>query len=221
MKQFLLKYKHMWVLSYFFIYLVWFFALERAVTTEYYSIHIWLDDYIPFNEWFIIPYYMWFLYIFITVAYFFFTSRESFYRVTSYLFIGMTICLIIYTIWPNGQNLRPDLDTLGRDNIFIHILRKLYSTDTSTNVCPSIHVFNSIGANIAIWKSNELRKHKWIPVSSTILTILICLSTMFLKQHSAMDVIAGIALSFIMYLLVYVWGGNKQSVKNKKAYVGY
>lgn len=215
MKQFLIKYKHMWVLSYFFIYLVWFFALERSVTTEYFSIHIWLDDYIPFNEWFIIPYYLWFLYIFITVAYFFFTSREAFYKVTSYLFIGMTICLIIYTIWPNGQDLRPNLDTLGRDNIFIHFIRNLYGTDTSTNVCPSIHVFNSIGACIAIWKSNELRKHKWIPVSATILTILICLSTMFLKQHSAFDVIAGIALSFIMYLLVYVWAGNRQTVKDK------
>ncbi len=211
----------MWVLSYFFIYLVWFFALERSVTTEYFSVHIWLDDYIPFNEWFIIPYYLWFLYIFITVAYFFFTSREAFYRVTSYLFIGMTICLIIYTIWPNGQDLRPNLDTLGRDNIFIHIIRKLYGTDTSTNVCPSIHVFNSIGACIAIWKSNALRKHKWIPVSATILTVLICLSTMFLKQHSAFDVIAGIALSFVMYLLVYVWGGNRQTVKDKKASISY
>lgn len=221
MKQFLLKYKHAWVLSYFFIYLVWFFALERATTTEYFNVHIWIDDYIPFNEWFVIPYYLWFLYIFITVAYFFLTSKESFYKVTSYLFIGMTICLIIYTIWPNGQNLRPDLNALGRNNIFIEIVRKLYRTDTSTNVCPSIHVFNSIGACIAIHKSNALRKHKWILRGSTILTIFICLSTMFLKQHSALDVIAGIALSFIMYLIVYVWGSSKLAVKEEKAYIGY
>lgn len=219
LKQFLLKYKHCWVLSYFFIYLVWFFALEQSVTTEYYSVRIWLDDYIPFNEWFIIPYYLWFLYIFITVAYFFFTSKEAFYKVTSYLFIGMTICLIIYTIWPNGQDLRPDLNTLGRDNILIDLIRRLYGSDTSTNVCPSIHVFNSIGANIAICKSNSLRKHKWIPISSTILTILICLSTMFLKQHSALDVIAGLALGLIMYFIVYVWGSSKQAVKEEKAYI--
>lgn len=220
MKKILIKYKHAWILSYFFIYLIWFFFLEQTVTTEYTNLHIWLDDYIPFNEWFIIPYYLWFLYIFLTVAYFFFTSREEFYRITSFLFIGMTICLLIYTVWPNGQNLRPNLDTLGRDNIFIDYIRGLYSTDTSTNVCPSIHVFNSIGANIAIWKSSTLRKRKWIPVSATILTVLICLSTMFLKQHSAVDVIAGIGLSLVMYFFVYVWGYNKQEAKDKKAYVG-
>lgn len=221
MKQFLLKYKHAWVLSYFFIYLIWFFALERFVTTEYYSVHIWLDDFIPFNEWFVIPYYLWFFYIFITVAYFFFTSKEAFYKVTSFLFIGMTICLIIYTIWPNGQDLRPNLDTLGRDNIFIRMVRELYSTDTSTNVCPSIHVFNSIGANIAIYKSAALRKYKWLQIGSLILTVSICLSTIFLKQHSVLDVIAGAALGFIMYLIVYVWGSSKQTVKEKNAYIGY
>lgn len=221
MKQFLLKYKHAWVLSYFFVYLLWFYILERSVTTEYFSIHIWLDDYIPFNEWFIIPYYLWFIYIFTTVAYFLITSKDSFYKIASYLFIGMTICLIIYTIWPNGQDLRPNLNTLGRDNILISLVRKLYSVDTSTNVCPSIHVFNSIGACIAIHKSASLRKHKWIPVCSTILTVLICLSTMFLKQHSAMDVIAGISLSFVMYLVVYVRGSSKQAIKDKKAFVGY
>lgn len=221
LKQFILKYKHAWVLSYFFIYMIWFLALEKHVTTEFTNVHIWLDDIIPFNEWFVIPYYLWFIYIFATVAYFFFTSKDSFYKVTTYLFIGMTICLIIYTIWPNGQSLRPDLDNLGRNNILIEIVRQLYKTDTPTNVCPSIHVFNSIGAAIAICKSDTLRKYKWIPISSIILTILICLSTMFLKQHSAFDVLMGILLGFVMYVFVYVLGSSKENVKNDKVYVNY
>jgi len=215
LKQLILKYKHGWVLSYFFIYLAWFFALEKSVTTEYHPVYIWLDDYIPFNEWFVIPYYLWFFYIFATVAFFFFTSKEEFYKVTGFLFIGMTICLIIYTIWPNGQNLRPDLSTLGRDNIFIRILNNLYTTDTSTNVCPSIHVFNSIGAHIAIHKSPALKKYKWLQISSFILMVAICLSTMFLKQHSAVDAIAAIGLSAVMYFLIYVLGSNKAKASDK------
>ncbi|WFR57759.1 phosphatase PAP2 family protein [Anaerocolumna sp. AGMB13025] len=223
MKQLILKYKHGWVLSYFFIYIVWFFALEKHITTNYTPVHIWLDDIIPFNEWFVIPYYLWFVFIFATVAYFFLTSREDFYKVTAFLFIGMTVCLIIYTIWPNGQNLRPDLSTIGRDNVFIHIVKALYSTDTATNVCPSIHVFNSIGANIAIHRSEALKKYKWLRAGSTILTVLISLSTMFLKQHSAFDAIAAIALSIVMYLLVYVLSGSKQAakVKEKKVFAQY
>lgn len=223
LKQIISKYKHGWVLSYFFIYIIWFFALEKHVTKDYTAVHIWLDDYIPFNEWFVIPYYLWFLYIFVTVAYFFFTSKEDFYKVTAFLFIGMTICLIIYTIWPNGQNLRPDLSKIGRDNILIRIVDILYQTDTSTNVCPSIHVFNSIGANIAIHHSESLKKYRWLRAGSTILTILISLSTMFLKQHSAFDAIAATALSIVMYFLVYVIAENRQAekVKEKKVVADY
>ncbi len=220
MKTLIHKYRHAWVLSYFVIYMVWFYYLEKTVTKNYYSIHIKLDDLIPFNEWFVIPYMLWFLYIFLSVVYFFFASRDEFYRLTAFLFIGMTICLIIYTIWPNGQDLRPNLDTLGRDNVFIDIVRRLYSTDTSTNVCPSIHVFNSIGAAIAICKSESLKKKRWLTYGSIILTIFISLSTVFLKQHSAFDVIMGVLLAFVMYLVVYVWMAARQTDKarEKKLY---
>ncbi len=216
MKTLIHKYRHAWVLSYFVIYMVWFYYLEQTVTKNYYSIHIKLDDLIPFNEWFVIPYMLWFLYIFLTVVYFFFASRDEFYKVTAFLFIGMTICLIIYTIWPNGQDLRPNLDALGRDNIFIRIVRRLYSTDTSTNVCPSIHVFNSIGAAIPICKSESLRKKRWLTYGSIILTIFISLSTVFLKQHSAFDVIMGVLLAFVMYLVVYVWMAARQTGKARE-----
>lgn len=216
MKNLINKYKHGWVLSYFIIYMVWFYYLERTVTKNYHIVHIKLDDMIPFNEWFLIPYMLWFLFIFATVSYFFLTSRSDFYKLTAFLFIGMTICLIIYTIWPNGQDLRPNLDALGRDNIFIRIIRNLYRTDTPTNVCPSIHVFNSIGAAIAINKSEVLKKKKWLTISTVILTILICMSTVFLKQHSVFDVMMGILLALVMYLVVYVWVGNKQSVRAKE-----
>lgn len=205
-------------MSYFFIYIVWFFILEHKVTTNFNSVHLRLDDYIPFNEWFVIPYCLWFAYIFATVGYFFFTSRSDFYRCAAYLFIGMTVCLIIYTIWPNGQTLRPDLTKLGRHNLLIDLVANFYKADTPTNVCPSIHVFNSIGAFLAIHRSEALKKHKGVQAGAFILTVLICLSTMFIKQHSAFDVMAGIALSFIMYLLVYVPNYSKQEVKEKKLF---
>ena len=54
------RYKHVWILSYFIIYLTWFGYLERTVTTHYHLIHLPIDDYIPFCEYFVIPYIMWF-----------------------------------------------------------------------------------------------------------------------------------------------------------------
>jgi membrane-associated phospholipid phosphatase len=214
-KQFILKYKHGVILSYFFIYITWFFYLERTVTTNFHPIYTKLDDLIPFNEYFIIPYFLWFFYIFVTVAYLLFTSKTDFYKCCAYLFIGMTICLTIYTIWPNGHYLRVDLDTLGRKNIFITILSRLYSVDTATNVFPSIHVFNSVGALIAINKNERLHRIKWLQWSAFILTVMICLSTVFLKQHSVLDIFGALVLNAVMYAIVYVPSWEKAMKSSK------
>ena len=105
MNKLIKKYSHAWVLLYAFLYMPWFLWLERTVKTDFSVIHIELDDKIPFMEIFVIPYFLWFAYIFVTVAYFFFRDRSEFYRCTAYLFGGMTVCLLIYTIYPKQQNI--------------------------------------------------------------------------------------------------------------------
>lgn len=210
LKHIISKYKHGLILSYFFIYLIWFTYLEKSITLEFTPVYSRLDNYIPFMEIFAIPYFLWFAYIFVTVLFFFLTSKQDFYKCCAFLFIGMTICLIIYTIWPNGHELRVDIDTLGRNNVFTRMIGRLYSFDTATNVFPSIHVYNSIGAMIAIRKSDKLRPVKWIQIPALILTVLICMSTVFLKQHSILDVFGGIILSVIMYALIYIPTRNKE-----------
>lgn len=203
MKEFISKNKHALVLLYGIVYLIWFGLLEKYITadSDYYSVHIGLDDIIPFNEYFVIPYMLWFAYVAVVIIYLFFSSREEFLRCTCFLFVGMTICLIIYTIFPNGQDLRPT--EFARDNIFVDIVKWLYSTDTSTNVCPSIHVYNSIGVHIAVLYNEKLRKNKWITSISWILVITISLATVFLKQHSALDGICAIILAIPMFYLSY------------------
>lgn len=195
------KYKHGIILSYVIFYFIWFFWLESRTDVPYFTVYMPIDDKIPFIELFIIPYFIWFAYIAVTVLYFFFRSKEDFYHCTAFLFIGMTICLIIYTIWPNQQNLRPT--EFPRDNFLIDLIRNLYITDTSTNVCPSIHVFNSIAAHIAIIKSESLGNKKWVIRISFVLMVLISLSTVFLKQHSVFDGICAIALVVVMYPFIY------------------
>lgn len=195
------KYKHAWVLLYGFIYLPWFFFLEKHVTKNYYVIHTSIDEHIPFIEYFIIPYTLWFLYIAVTLIYFFFANKTEYYRLTIFLFTGMTIFLMISTLFPNGLILRPT--EFARDNIFVDMVKVLYKSDTPTNVLPSIHVFNSIGAYIAISHNKKLHANKLIRYSALILTILIILATMFLKQHSIIDVLAGIFLARVLYIFVY------------------
>ena len=64
LKKFMSKYGHaMWIVAYMAFYLVGFFILEHAGHRHYHVIHSWLDDQIPFCEYFIIPYLLWFFYI--------------------------------------------------------------------------------------------------------------------------------------------------------------
>lgn len=204
MKQLWKKYNHILAVFYLPFYLFCFLSLERRKNADYYIIESGLDSYIPFCEWFIIPYFLWFLYIFGAFVFLFFFDKKDFIRLCIFLFTGMTLSLVICYLWPNGLNLRPDLNTLGRDNILIRMVAALYATDTSTNVCPSIHVFNSVGACIVLLKSTSLKNQKGIRCGILVLTVLICFSTMFLKQHSIIDVFCGLFLAVPMYLISYL-----------------
>jgi len=200
-RKFIAKYSHVWVLLYAFIYMPWFSYLENRTDVNYTLMNSTLDSYIPFVEFFIILYFLWFLYIGATFVYFFFTDKSGFCRLSAFLITGMTIFLIVCTVYPNAQALRPTEFT--RDNIFVDLVKYLYSIDTSTNVLPSIHVFNSIGAAIAIMHSDALKKHRGIQNGAYILTILIILSTVFLKQHSVIDVFAAFVMAGVMYPMIY------------------
>ncbi len=200
-KDWIYAHRYAWLVGYTAIYLFWFRLLETRKGREWNTIHIALDDYIPFEEIFVVPYLLWFLYVAVTIVYFLFTSKDDFVHCTLFLFTGMTICLVIYSVWPSIQNLRPA--SFPRDNFLTDIVKMLYVTDTSTNVCPSIHVFNSIGIHIAISKSRRLGKKHWLVRGSFFLMVSICLATVFLKQHSVFDGICAVALSVFMYLIVY------------------
>ncbi len=196
------KYRHaVPLIIYGIIYLTWFLYLERKVTKDYWVIHVALDDYIPFWEGFVIPYLLWFLYVSAAVVYLFFKDKDDYYRTCIFLFTGMTIFLTISTLFPNGHHLRPAV--LPRDNIFTMMVSHLYKADTPTNLWPSIHVYNSLGAHFAIMKNNKLSGKRPVRVLSLLLCISIILSTMFIKQHSVFDVVTAFIMAAVMYGIVY------------------
>lgn len=181
---------------FFAVYFTWFFLLEKYMSPKH-VVYSKLDDLIGFNEYFIIPYTAWFFYVAATLLAFMLYAPDDFYATAMFLFPGMIICLIIFTFFPSAQNLRPNV--FLRDNIFVDMVKNLYSIDTPTNVCPSIHVLNSVGIHIGIVKSSLFRNNGIIKTVSLILAISICLSTIFLKQHSIVDVFYALILCLVLY----------------------
>ena len=198
------QYKHLIpLLAYMIFYLTWWSHLENTVTTEFRVIHMGIDDRIPFLEIFIIPYLTWFLYVSVTVLALFFKdeTKKDYYRCLIFLFTGMTLFLLISTLMPNGHQLRPAV--MPRDNVFTRLIAALWRSDTPTNLWPSIHVYNSLGAHFAIAKSKAFENHKLIKYASFVLSVSIILSTMFIKQHSFFDVLTAFGLAAINYILIY------------------
>lgn len=217
MKDKLNQYKHVLLLLYFPLYLAAFRYLENITPEHLHIISSPLDQYIPFLPVFIIPYLFWFVYIALPGMYFLFCERDVFCRLMYFGMIGMTVFLLISYVYPNGLAIRPE--HLAGDSVFIKLTRYVYSVDTSTNVLPSIHVFNSIGIYLAVKDSENLRKKKGIRYASLTITVLIILSTMFVKQHSVVDVIAGLLLSCVASDLIY--GGRAIQIWNNFNVVKY
>ena len=198
----------MWVFLYAFIYMPWFLFLEKHVTTKYHVMQTALDERIPFIEYFIVPYLMWFAFIAVVFLYFFFTDVQGFYKLAAISFAGMTIFLIICTFFPNGQDLRPA--EFPRHNVFTWMVSRIYAADTNTNVCPSMHVIGCVGLVAACCESPGLRRRhlQWVMIP---LGVLICISTVFVKQHSILDMFVAIPYSAVAWLVSF------QPWKRKKA----
>ena len=190
-----------WIIAYMVIYIGGFRIMENARHVHYHVIHTWLDEQIPFCEYFIVPYLLWFVYIGSAALYFFLRERDMYFRLVYTGMVGMTIFLLISWLYPNGLELRPE--TFARDNVFVTWTEMVYANDTPTNVLPSIHVFNSVGTLFAVRQSRRLRDRHVIKAGAHILTLLIILSTMFLKQHSIVDVLLALVISYLAYELIY------------------
>ena len=193
------KLKHWQFVLYVPIYMPFFFLAEKT-THDVTYINIPLDDCIPFVEGFIIPYLLWFPFMAVAIAYVFFKDKKEFFAMCWHLIIGMSLFIVVSFVFPNGLQLRPT--GFPRDNFCTDLVKYLYSIDTSTNVIPSIHVFNSLACGISFGRVLWRRGHKITAIASYTMAALICVSTMFVKQHSVVDVAAGLLLSGCCFFLL-------------------
>ena len=193
------------LLIYWPIYGLTFWLLERGLTLDYRAIESSFDSRIPFCEYFVIPYYLWFVFLAGIHIYTLLFDVPAFKKL-------MYFIIITYIVYPNKQELRPT--EFARDNIFVDIVEMLYGFDTNTNVCPSLHVIGSFAVLFTTWQCRRfknVRDQIWI----ILLTVLISISTVFLKQHSIIDVIAGLAVCAVSYPAAYILP-DKIRLINKK-----
>ena len=167
------RFSHMKLLLGWVFYFVMYFVTENLIPAERcHPIHCVLDDLIPFNEFFVIFYVGWYLLVFGTLAYTLFFDVENFKRVQTYIIITQVIAMACYVLYPSRQDLRPEV--FERNNILTALMAFIYSFDTSTGVCPSLHVGYSMGILSVALKDRELKK-TWKALLAFVV-LMICLA---------------------------------------------
>ena len=181
-------------------YFALYFLTENLIPVEKcHPIHCGLDDMIPFCEWFLLPYVFWYALIVFSLGYFALYDVDSFKKLQTFIIITQVVAMAVYILYPNCQNLRPD--EFSRDNFLTDCIGFLYAFDTNTGVCPSLHCAYSIGIASVWLKAKDVSKI-W-KAFVVIAVILICLSTMFIKQHSAVDFFAALPVCLLAEILVF------------------
>lgn len=88
MKRFISKYRHGLVIAlYSIIYILLFSYLEHRPVHSYHIVHTVFDDWIPFCEFFIVPYMLWFPYMILAVIYFIFLTKTNMNTISWHLIL--------------------------------------------------------------------------------------------------------------------------------------
>lgn len=182
------------------VYILLFCLAERLVTDGCWVSWCPLDDRIPFVKEFAWAYVLWYPLLAGTALWLLLKDRQGFVRFARMFMVSFTLCIAVFFIFPSCQNLRPE--TVPGNGPAARIVRWIYAADTSTNVMPSMHVVGTLFAVHALLTSPAVRPAA--RAGALALGVLIILSTVFIKQHSALDVIGGAALWGLLYVPVYV-----------------
>ena len=194
------RFRHCLLLLGWVVYFALYFITENLIPVEKcHVIHSALDDIIPFNEYFAVFYVGWYVLVFGSLLYTFFYDVENFKRIQIFIMITQGIAMIWYILYPSIQLLRPA--AFERQNLFTWIMGLIYAFDTPTGVCPSLHVGYSLGILSAGLKDRKLSPV--LKAALTVFVLMVCCSVCFVKQHSAVDVIAAIPVCLVAEIAIY------------------
>lgn len=210
------RFRHVKLLGGWIFYFSMYFITENLIPAERcHAVHCALDDLIPFNEFFVFFYVGWYLLVFGSLLYYFLFDARQFSQLQTYIIITQVVAMTVYVLWPSRQDLRPEV--FPRENVLTALMAFIYSFDTSTGVCPSLHVAYSLGI-VAVGLRDRVLP-AWSKVLLSVFVAMICLAVCFVKQHSVLDVLAALPVCALADALTFhvFFPNRKKSGRAPKA----
>ena len=157
---------------------------------------LFIDDYIPFIPAFIYIYVGCYVHWVVNYIMSSHSGKDHFFRFYKATMICYAVIAIIYLVFPTTID-RPDISNIGGLTGFL--CNAIYSADTPVNLFPSLHCIASWFSWIAIRGKRNIPL--WYRVFTFILGLLVCVSTVTVKQHFFIDIVAGVLVAEISWFI--------------------
>ncbi len=196
---------------YFAIQCIAFFG-TKLFQGEPHLIHSILDDKIPYLPIFVVFYCLWFIFLFL-VPFLLFKKKD--YEKLNHLFWALLISIILsnifFLIYPSTV-IRADIPY---NNIFDYLVRIIYFFDNPpVNCFPSMHCWFAFLFIFSTFNNKNFTKPAQL--FFLISNIAICLSTLFIKQHSVLDLLLAFPSSLIIWVITRYIKIDYLNLVNKK-----
>jgi membrane-associated phospholipid phosphatase len=164
-----------------------------------------LDAVIPLVPAFVIPYLSLQPLVFVSLVLLLLFRSKIFESAAQSMIAAWLVSFAFFILMQSWM----DRPVLTGNDVCTRLLRDVYANDAPYNCFPSLHV--SLSTILAI---HWLRVDKRIGVPFAAWTVLIVLSTVFVKQHYIADVLGGLALAFGTSLL-FLKAMEKREIREK------
>jgi len=165
-----------------------FIGVEQTIVPRY-SFAIAADDFIPFIPMTWGVYVLFFPFVVMAAGY---AQAERFNIFKSAVLMAFIVSMGCFHFFPESVP-RPDPALI--DNAFLRLrFTRLWALDQSWNGMPSLHVTVTCLSCRMLW----MGRYRWLVAGTG---LLICLSTLTVKQHTLADVSGGMALALLCSVL--------------------
>ena len=183
-----------------------------------------LDDLIPIVSIFIIPYVWAYLYWAMGPMAVSLCEKEHFKDYLAACLVSCVTGTLLLALFPTYMDrIAEGLYEVSENPTVFEKLRLFwYSMDGSEmayNLLPSFHCINSALCYLGVAGRKEIPR--WFRIYSLITTLLIFAATLFVKQHYFLDIVTGVAVALIAFLLCkkFHWGRMFNPVERLYAYL--
>ncbi len=182
---------------------VFYFTRLLTANAVHYDVSIPLDARIPFVPEFILVYILAIFQWVFVLALAAWEGKDFYYKATAAEMSSKIFVFFIFLFLPTSM----ERGNITGSTVFDMLTRLIYTLDAPNNLFPSIHCLDSWVCMIVVFKMKAAPK--WLKITNAIFSVLVFASVVLVKQHLFVDILGGIFIGELGFLMVRLFRAEK------------